>query len=155
MILTLCHPFDYLRYLLGEVVSVSAQESRSGGLGIDVEDSADVLLHFTNGAIGNVHLDYIERPPEHFMRIIGQNGVIYWNNSDGLVKYSRSGGKWKKLSVPDGFDRNTLFLDEMRHFIACIDGNKQPLCTMDDGIQTLRIVLAAKQSAEEKRLVKL
>lgn len=137
VLLTLSHPFDYLRYLLGEVESVSALEGRSGGLGIDVEDSADVLLHFTSGVIGNVHLDYIQRPAEHFIRIIGQNGVIH-----------------EQLDL-DGFDRNIMFLDEMRHFLGCIAGNEQPLCTLDDGTAALRIALAAKQSAQEKRLVEI
>src|SRR3989344_5682729 len=137
VILTQCHPFDYLRYLLGEVESVSAVQSQSGGLGIDVEDNADVLLHFKSGVIGNVHLDYIQRPSEHFIRIVGQKGEIY-----------------KQLDSDD-FDRNEMFLDEMRHLLSCINKNEQPLCTIKDGIAALQIVLAAKQSASEKRLIKL
>lgn len=137
VLLTLSHPFDYMRWLIGEIDSVSAIQSRSGGLKIDVEDSADVLLSFTNGATGNVHLDYLERPSSHFIHIIGQNGIIHWDNSK-----------------PKNFDRNRLFIDEMRHFISCITKNEQPLCSFDDGIATLRIVLAAKQSAKEKRMIK-
>jgi len=156
VLLTLCHPFDYLRWLIGEVTSVSATQSRSGGLGIDVEDSADVLLHFKSGAIGNVHLDYIQHPAEHTLRIIGQTGVIHWDNSDGQVRwYSERRGKWEKQPVPNGFDRNELFLGEMQHFLSCIIGNEQPLCTLDDGISTLQIVLAAKKSAREKKAVEL
>lgn len=155
VLLTLSHPFDYLRWLIGEVAGVSALEGRSGGLKIDVEDSADVLLHFKSGAIGNVHLDYLERPAEHFLRIIGQKGVIYWNNSDGLKWNSQPGGEWEKLPLPDGFDRNTMFMDEMRHFLTCITENEQPLCTLEDGTAALRIVLGAKQSAKEKRLIKI
>ncbi len=155
VILTLSHPFDYLRWLIGEVASVSAAQTRSGGLGIDVEDSADVLLHFTSGVIGNVHIDYIQQPTEHFMRIIGQSGTIHWDNSDGSVKYFQSGGKWEKLPVPNGFERNELYLSEMRHFLTCIAKNEQPLCSLEDGIQALKIALTAKKSAQEKRLVEL
>ncbi len=155
VILTLCHPFDYLRWLIGEIEGVKAISSQNGELGIDVEDSADVLLQFTSGAIGNIHLDYLERPSEHYVRIIGQKGVIYWNNADGLVKYSVLGGDWKKLSAPDDFERNQLFISEMAHFTACIDKNEQPLCSLEDGLQSLRIALAAKKSAREKRFIKL
>ena len=138
VLLTLSHPFDYMRWLIGEIGSVSAVQSRSGGLKIDVEDSADVLLNFKSGAIGNVHLDYIERPSRHFIHIIGQNGIIHWDNSK-----------------PKNFDRNRLFIDEMRHFISCITKSEQPLCSLNDGIATLRIVLTAKQSVKEERLIKL
>lgn len=155
VLLTLCHPFDYLCWLIGEVDSVSAIQSHSGGLGIDVEDSADVLLQFTSGAIGNVHLDYIQRPGEHFLRIIGQNGVIYWDNSDGLKWQAQPDGKWEEAHVPDDFDRNALFIDEILHFMYCITGKEQPLCTLDDGIKALKIVLAAKESAAKGRVIKL
>ncbi len=155
VILTLCHPFDYLRWLIGEVTGVSAMEGRSGGLKIDVEDSADVLLQFKSGTIGNVHLDYLERPAEYSLRIIGQSGKIHWDNTDGLLKWYSKTGEWEEMSVPDGFERNKLFLLEMRHFIGCIAGNEQPLCSLYDGIETLRIALAAKQSAKEKQVVKI
>lgn len=156
VLLTLCHPFDYLRYLLGEVVSVSAIQSQSGGLGINVEDSANILLNFKSGALGNVHLDYIQYPAEHFMRIIGQDGIIHWNNSDAGVKwYSGQKGKWEKKMAPKSFERNKLYLSEMRHFLDCIAKSEQPLCTLDDGIQTLKIILAAKNSAKERQQIKL
>lgn len=137
VLLTLCHPFDYLRWLIGEVTAVSAITSRNG-LNLDVEDSSDVLLQFTTGAIGTVHLDYLQQPGQHFVRIIGQRGTIHWDNTK-----------------PKGFDRNTMFVDEMRHFITCIKGNEQPLCTLEDGVKALQIVLAAKESAKKGRLVAL
>ena len=48
-----------------------------------------------------------------------------------------------------------MFLEEMRHFIACVEGTEQPLCTLEDGIQALRIALAAKHSAQEGRPVRM
>lgn len=155
-ILTLCHPFDYLRWMFGEVESVAALEGRTGGLNINVEDTADILLQFKSGITGNVHLDYIERPIKNFLRIIGQSGVIYLNFSDNVVRWhSESKGKWQQLSAPKGFDRNELFLNEMRHFITCITKNEQPLCTLSDGVSALKIALAAKQSIKDERIIKL
>ena len=154
-LLTLCHPFDYLYWLIGKINRVAAVTSRRGGLSITVEDTAEVILHFMSGAIGTVHLDFIERPTEHYLRIIGQKGVIHWDNSDGCVRLQSERGVWEKLSLPNGFDRNSLFLDELRHFLSCIMENQQPQCTLDDGVATLRIVLAAKESAQKRRFVKL
>lgn len=138
VLLTLCHPFDYLRWLFGEVLTVSALQSNSRELGIDAEDSADILLKFNSGVIGNVHLDYLERPTNHFIHIIGQNGIIHWNFTDSL-----------------NIDRNQIFFTEMRQFLNCIKSKKQPDCNLNDGIAALRIVLAAKQSAKTEKLVKL
>jgi predicted dehydrogenase len=44
-----------------------------------------------------------------------------------------------------------MFLDEMRHFLNCIDGEQTPGCTLHDGVRALEIALAARRSAEERR----
>jgi predicted dehydrogenase len=41
---------------------------------------------------------------------------------------------------PEGFDRNDLFLEEMRHFIRITRGEESPLCTLEDGLRTQRLV---------------
>src|SRR5215471_3598126 len=74
VLLTLCHPFDYLRWLLGEVEAVSAMAGRLSDLELDVEDSAIVSLSFASGAIGSVYLDFVQRPPSHHLHIIGTRG---------------------------------------------------------------------------------
>ena len=156
VILTLCHPFDYLRWLLGEVHSVSAAVGRLGGLEIDVEDTADVILRFASGIIGTVHLDYVQQPPSHWLQITGQQGMIRWDNADGAAHcYRADRDEWETIPAPDGFERNTLFLDEMRHFLQCVVGRARPEITLDDGIRALEIALAAKRSAREGRAVEV
>lgn len=153
---TLCHPFDYLRWLIGEVTAVSAMLGYQGGLEISVEDTADVQLLFNNGAIGYVHLDYVQRPSSHWLRIIGQQGTLYWDNADGNVHfYSAQRGQWEILEIPKDFERNFMFVREIEHFLACIAGTEYPICTLQDGIRVLQITLAAQQSALEKRQILL
>jgi predicted dehydrogenase len=148
VVLTLCHPFDYLRWLLGEVSDVTAEVCDSGALGLDVEDSAEVILRFKSGVIGNVHLDYLTRPPNHSFEIIGKEGTLHWDNGDGVVRWwSSSTDDWLTITAPEGFERNHLFLDEMRHFLGVVDGEESPICTLEDGIRALQIALAAKQSS--------
>jgi predicted dehydrogenase len=156
VILTLCHPFDYMRWLLGEVQAVSAAAGCLTGLELDVEDTADITLRFASDAIGTVHLDYVQRPPSHWLRIIGQDGTIEWNNADGAVRYSRGEkGAWETILAPVDFERNAMFLDEMRHFLDCITGRAKPLVTLTDGIRALEIALAAKRSAAEGRVIEV
>jgi len=150
VILTLCHPLDYLRWLIGEVHTVSAVAGQRSGLDLDVEDTADITMQFANGAVATVHLDYVQRPPAHHLEIVGQEGTIRWDNAGGTVHCFRAAkGDWETTSVPEGFERNTMFLDEMRHFLACVAGEEEPIVTLADGIRTLEVALAAKQSAAE------
>lgn len=155
VLLTLCHPFDYLRWLVGEIQSVSAMAAQQGGLEIPVEDTANTMLRFENGALGSVHLDYIQRPPTHTLHITGQRGRILWDNADGEVhSYQDDTGTWQTEKMPTGFERNMLFLEEMKHFIACIESDTQPCVNLADGIASLQIVLAAKASIFQRREIR-
>jgi predicted dehydrogenase len=156
VLLTLCHPFDYLLWLVGEVESVSAEVGTLGALELEVEDTAEVLLSFKEGVLANVHLDYNQRPASHWLEIVGTEGTIKWNNADGKVRcWSSVSDNWQDTPAPNGFERNDMFLDEMRYFLDILDGEATSLCSLEDGIRVLEIVLAAYESASSGRRVAL
>ncbi|MEO8392410.1 MAG: Gfo/Idh/MocA family oxidoreductase [Chloroflexota bacterium] len=147
VVLTLSHPLDYVRWLVGDVTRVFASLGYQG-LDIEAEDTADIHLEFAQGAIGHVHLDYVQRPSSHTLRITGTEGSIRWDNADGIAHCYRAAAQtWESVAPAPDFERNRLFLDELQHFLACIAGEAAPLCTFDDGVRALEIALAAKQSA--------
>ena len=116
VILTLCHPLDYLCMLLGEVDSLWAFTAGQGGLDLPVEDTAEIGLRFRSGAVGSVHLDYLQQPAAHTLEIVGSAGTLRWNNADGALSvYSPEKQAWQVEMPPEGFERNELFLDEMRN----------------------------------------
>lgn len=137
---TLCHPLDYLRWLMGEVAQVQAFSGHISGLELDVEDTAEIGLRFASGALGSVHLNYVQRPPQHTLQIIGDNGTLYWDNTDGGLRvYQPATQTWMQYNVPEGFERNVMFLDETRHFIDVVRGTAEPLCSLEDGIRVLEL----------------
>jgi|SRR3989339_620554 len=147
VVLTLCHPFDYLSWLFGKPEVLWAHIDTIGDLGINVEDIADVCLQFPQGAIATVHLDYLQKPASHTLEIIGTKGTMRWNNEDGLLSiYQFSTDKWEYFLPPKEFERNTMFLDQMGHFISVVCRKAQPLCTLDDGITALEIALKTLSS---------
>jgi predicted dehydrogenase len=145
VLLTLCHPFDYLRMLLGEYEVVSALGGTLSDLDLPVEDLAEVGLRFRGGALGALHLDYLRQPPEHTLEINGTAGTLRWDNAGGgLSLFRAESGVWQSFPPPDGFERNHLFLDEMRHFVAVARGEEEPLCGLEDGIAALEAALRAR-----------
>lgn len=151
---TLCHPFDYLRWLFGEVKELFAATSNNG-LKLPVEDTADILLRFTSGTAANIHLDYLQRPGQHDLHITGTAGSIAWDNASGAAKrYDADHDVWEEYFPPAGFERNHLFLAEMAHFLRVARKQEQPVCTLADGIAALEITNAVHHSAREGCLVK-
>jgi predicted dehydrogenase len=155
VVLTLSHPLDYLCWMLGDVDALWAFTGRLSGLDLEVEDTAEIGLRFSNGALAGVHLDYCQRPPAHWLEVIGEQGAMRWDNANGEVHLYRASQKtWETFSPPDGFDRDRLFLEQIRHFIAVAHGETQPLCTLADGIRALKLALAAHASQDGGRVVR-
>ena len=153
VILTLCQSLDYLRWLLGEVEKVWAFKS-SANLGLPVEDSAEIGLQFASGAIGSAHLDYNRQPGLHQLDVVGAEGTLQWDNADGTLRLYRAASQaWETFSPPPGFERNVLFVDEMRHFLAAARGEAAPLCTLEDGRRALALALAAHESADSGKMI--
>ena len=156
VILTQCHSLDYLPWLVGRVETLWAFAGTLGGLGIDVDDMAEIGLRFTSGAIGSIHLNMIQQPPSHCWEIVGSNGMLGWDNATGLLRRYLPGKKgWEDYPVPDGFERNAMFMDEMRHFLSVARGECEPLCTLKDGKAALELALAAHSSAQQGKLIVL
>jgi predicted dehydrogenase len=165
VIRTLTHPLDYLRYLVGEVAGLWSFNGRISPLELDVEDTAEIGLRFVNGAIGGVHLNYFQRPPAHWLEVAGTDGTLRWDNADGALHLLKTSSRFGAVSAPNpetmietfstpaGFERNDMFLAEMRHFVRVVRGETDPVCTLADGRRALELALAAKQSAEEGRAI--
>jgi len=140
VVLTLCHPFDYISWLLGRPKIIWATTGNMGELGIPVEDIAEITLRFPNGALGSIHLDFIQKPANHHFEIVGTMGTLRWDNSNGLLSvFKHNKSEWEYFKPPDGFERNWMFIEEIRHFISVIHTDIPPLCTLDDGIHALEM----------------
>jgi predicted dehydrogenase len=167
VIVTLAHALDYLRSLLGEVDSLWSFNGHISPLEVDVEDVAEIGLKFAGGAVGGVHVNYFQRPPVHRWEIVGTEGTLHWDNAQGLLHLYRMPDPFGSYSdhphaatpetffPPDDFERNHLFLAQTRHFIDVVRREAEPVCTLQDGVQALRLGLAAYESQKTGRVVRL
>jgi predicted dehydrogenase len=167
VIVTLTHALDYLRFMLGEVDSLWSFNGHISPLELDVEDVAEIGLRFSNGLIGGVHLNYVQRPPVHQLEIVGTQGTLRWDNTDGILHFHKMPAPFGSYSnlppapvtesfpPPVGFERNQLFLSQTKHFVDVAAGKAVPVCTLHDGVQALRMALAAYESQRTEKVVRL
>lgn len=152
VILSQIHEFDYLYSLFGLPCSVYSLGGHWSGLDLDVEDAASTLMDFSvEDKPVAVHLqqDYVQRPPCRQCEIVGEQGKII---ADFAALRVTAPGVDLDFS---GFDRNQLFLDQTKHFLACLEGQEPPVVDLRAGIQSLRMALAAKESIATGQPVKL
>ncbi len=153
VLLTLCHNFDYLNWLFGKGEICSSLLGYSSGFGLDVEDTAEVGMTFPGDIIGSLHLNFTQQPPKHILEIVGTEGSINWNyyqNRVDLFSFANDRtGEMSTYETPDDFDRNDLFIDEMKHFLDIIENDVDPICTLEDGIQVLENALEAGKRGDQ------
>ncbi|HKV79244.1 MAG TPA: Gfo/Idh/MocA family oxidoreductase [Candidatus Sulfotelmatobacter sp.] len=149
IVLDAIHEIDYVRWFLGEVKLVAAFCGKLSRIEVDVEDTAAILMRTHSGAIAEVHLDYVQRVYSRTCQVIGEEGSIFWDFRTEEVRwYSAVTDKWQVFPNPPGWRANQMYLDELRHFMACLEGRETPMLDVFEAAQVLEVALAAKRSSD-------
>src|SRR5262249_10242030 len=145
VLVTQIHEFDYLYALFGMPRRVFTVGGKRSTLEIDVEDTASTLMDY-DGLPVHLHQDYVQRPPSRGCEIVGAYGKVVMDLAAlSLTRYGVDGAVAERASW-EGFDRNLLFLSETQHFLNCVRSRLKPEVDLGDGIASLRMALAARQS---------
>jgi len=158
VVLSQIHEMDYLFSLFGVPKRMFAVGGHLSSLEVDVDDVASILMEFeVDGQVlpCHLHLDYVQRPPRRSLQIVGDAGAIDLDFVGLKVTQHDAAGEIATADSFEGFARNQLFLDEMRHFFACVRGAAVPLVSLRDGAQSLRMALAALESMRSRQLVEV
>ena len=141
------HEIDYARWLFGEVKGVFAQGGKLSSLAIDTEDTVDILMNMVDGTNVSIHMDYLQRDYWRTCKVVGEEGTIVWDvKNKGVLMYSAIKEEWSEFPNPVDYDVNQMYLDEMQHFLACLDGKESPALDVGDAKRVLEIALAIKSS---------
>jgi predicted dehydrogenase len=144
------HDVDYLVWLLGPVRTVACHAQRTGTLEIETHDLACLLLTFVSGARGTLQLDYLQRPYARRVHLTGADGTAIWDYVAGTVRhYDAKTKAWAEEAVPaSGYDLNAMYVDEMRHFIACVEAKRPTVTPLPHAMHVLTVLETARRSAD-------
>ncbi len=161
----LIHEIDCLRYICGEITSISAEMSNAV-LGYEKEDVAACVIRFENGGLGTFILSDQSPSPWAWELGTGENLALPRSGMNGcrfmgteaalefpnlrLWRHKDGPATWDKridseaISIP--FE--DAYIAQCRHFSAVIRGDERPRINARDGANTLRATLAVLESAE-------
>ncbi|HPQ40370.1 MAG TPA: Gfo/Idh/MocA family oxidoreductase, partial [bacterium] len=154
VLLELSHELDYARWLLGPVREVFAV-TETLLLDMPVEDTAIVSLIFESGALGSVEIDCIQRSLSRSCQIVFSDAVVTW---DYCARTLRAVGSHNRVldSVSwESENRDSRFRRELTHLIRCIEGHETPMVSAREGAETLRLVLAVKDSDRLRKVIEI
>ncbi|HEX4476844.1 MAG TPA: Gfo/Idh/MocA family oxidoreductase [Polyangiaceae bacterium] len=148
--LTQIHEIDCLYALFGMPKRVFSIGGHLSSLELDVEDSSSSLLEYrhSDGKLFPVrlHQDYLQKPPRRRMQVVGENGKLEWNLVNATFEWFGASGELVESRSYADFQRNQLFLDELRYFLDCVRQRAVPDVNLVDGAASLSIALALLES---------
>ena len=145
-ILDQSHIMDLAYYLFGEFKSVFAFNSKVSNLEINVDDMSEMILETKNGLHGTVHTDIIGRCHKKELEIKGELGNIFVNFYQNTVSvYSASD---KSLTSYNKFEKdfNVNYILELKNFIMYCQGKEEIRTSLEDSINIMKLIFAAKKS---------
>lgn len=149
VVLSQIHEFDYLYSLFGLPRVVFAIGGHWSELEIDVEDTASILMecHIAGRSLPvHLHQDYLQSPPSRQCEVIGDHGRVLMDvHAKTVTLFTRGVADPQVYTFPD-FERNQLFLDQTNHFLECVKTRSRPVVDLRDGLQSLLMALAVKES---------
>ena len=148
VVLTQIHDYDLAWWLFGPIRAVTAKGGHCSSLEIDVEDTVDALLE---GRVPvRVRQTFATREPRRSLTIFTDRGPVVLDLLSARVTSDVSG-----ITPPGfgGYARNEMFLDEVRHFLRCMNRREQPLVPLEDGIAVLEVALGVKKAMSTGRPV--
>lgn len=156
VIFDLVHELDLVGWLGGEVEEVVAMVRHVPSLEIETEAIAQVGLRLGGGLLAQVHLDYVRPDFSRTLEVVGSKGSLVWDYRKGHVVLTASAsGPAVVHRVPAEFDRNDMFCAHMGHFVERVKGSgAQPVSSLEEATETLRVALACHAAAHERRSVR-
>jgi predicted dehydrogenase len=148
------HSLDLVRWAFGEPVEVTGMLARVSDLEIDTEDLATALVRLEDGAVIEVHVDYLQRHRQSRCEAIGSEGALVWDAAENVVRWRRAGETaWTLERV--GGDPNDMYVAELCEFVDCVTSGRPPALDGDEGRATLALAAAVRTSAETGQHVRL
>ncbi|PIR74166.1 MAG: hypothetical protein COU35_03860 [Candidatus Magasanikbacteria bacterium CG10_big_fil_rev_8_21_14_0_10_47_10] len=149
------HEFDYLTWFVGPVKQLACFADTVSDLDIDVEDVAATILRFENGAIGEIHLDYLQRFYQRNFEFVGEKGTILWSMPEKKIILKTKEHDEEEFPLVEDYDINDMYVEEARHFLEAVDARTQTKTPLASGAAVVRLIVAAKESNETGRFISI
>ncbi len=165
-----CHAIEFFRWIMGR----SAIKSVYAQMGTQVhkdktkgDDNALILIEFANGVIGLAEESWSKQGGmDDRAEVHGSKGVAYADllHGNAIETFSAEGYDYavEKAGSTRGWsftiyeeEWNYGFPQEMEHFVDCVQNDKKPLVSGEDGRAVLEVIFAAYESARTGRKVML
>ena len=141
----LTHLLNAGEWLVGPIDRLVADAEHLVLEGVEVEDTAHVLAR-QGGVLSSYNLNQHQWPNEVTMTVLCEGGAARFEHHANRWRWMiGKDDPWHDESIPP-LERDTLFIAQASAFLDAVEGHRPVLCSLEEGLQTLRVNLAALSS---------
>ncbi|WP_197996420.1 Gfo/Idh/MocA family protein [Gimesia panareensis] len=145
----LTHSMNAGEYLVGPVKALVADCAHQVLEGVDVEDTVHVITRQGN-VMGSFSLNQHQPANESSITVICERGMLRFEYQKSWYRrVSEPEGEWE-VGYREKLERDTLFERQASAFLDYLDGFCPPLCSLEEGMQTLAVNLSILESVERR-----
>jgi predicted dehydrogenase len=142
------HIINLGEWLVGPISRLVADASHQVLQDVEVEDTVHVLARH-HRVLGCYSLNQFQTPNENSITVVCDKGTVRWEGHLNRWEWQTSEVEDWQRQESGPFDRDQLFITQAHRFLDAMEGRSDPLCTLDEGVQTLRTNLAILASVEQ------
>jgi predicted dehydrogenase len=151
-LLDFIHELDLAVWFFGPPTTISSSLRRSGSLEIETEDLVDSIWMYENGPQLTLHLDYLQRPFQRGIRILGEKGWAEWNLSAQSVElFLYESGSVEKSSYKEKQEKSRMYVNQASYFMDCLQQKRESTSNLEAGTNALRVALRMRDSSRLKQ----
>lgn len=143
----LTHLFNAGEWLVGKIDRLVADAAHQVLEGVAVEDTVHVLARHGD-VLGSYSLNQHQAPNETTITVVCQRGTARWESHTQQWRWKVEPEKPWHIEPLWPMERDGAFTDQAKFFLDAASGLGQPLCSLAEGLQTLRVNLAALASVQ-------
>ena len=151
-ILDCIHEIDLALWYFGPGRVLAAAHVPARAIELTTDGLAEMLLAHDSGTLTSVHLNFVQRDYHRRCHVIGSAGTLYWDiNKRRVDTYDGDGTLARSYEEPAGWDTNTMYMDELAHFLEAVRSGVDTMNPLAGGISALRVALDARHAGGADR----
>lgn len=144
----LTHLINAAELLVGPADRVMADAAHQVLEGVEVEDVVHVVARHGH-LLASYSLNQFQAPMENALTVVCERGTVRIEFHESRWRWmTEPGGKWHDEPV-EARERDTIFITQANAFLACVETGAQPLCSLEEAFQTLRVNLSILQCTQD------
>jgi predicted dehydrogenase len=144
----LTHILNAGEWFVGPIDRLMADAAHLALDGVQVEDTVNVLARH-GGVLGCYSLNQHQAPYETSITVVCERGTCRLEAHENRWRWmSQPSSEWTDETFPP-LERDSLYIRQAHKFLDLIEGAGPQFCSLDEGMQTLKVNLAALASIDQ------